>query len=179
MAHTKPRLLERVKRHFRNLRAWRSWLRQRPFCSHSEHCSKLVIVHGAQVMKPGAETGERPDSPRPVIWQGQLRCAKSERPVFSPRCGTANNALAANLRCERAQQENQIRRLGSLRTLRIASTLAMLWPTSTSTCRNFRTISAGLYRLIGVPGPPFPRHTDGPIQIRRLRRKAVVRSGCD
>ena len=41
-------------------------------------------------------------------------------------------------------------------------------PISTSTCRNFETISSGLGRLFAILGPPFPKHSGGPVQLGRL-----------
>src|SRR6056297_133361 len=46
--------------------------------------------------------------PHALHWEGQLRCAKSERLVFSPRCGTAKDVLAAKspLRARAARISN-------------------------------------------------------------------------
>ena len=51
---------------------------------------------------------------------------------------------------------------------------------STSTCRNFETISSGFGRLFAILGPPFPKHSGGPVQQGRLTSKAParLRHGC-
>ncbi|MEM9239420.1 MAG: hypothetical protein AAF922_16720, partial [Pseudomonadota bacterium] len=41
-------------------------------------------------------------------------------------------------------------------------------PISTSTRRNFETISSGFGRLFAILGPPFPKHNVGPVQLGRL-----------
>lgn len=51
------------------------------------------------------------------------------------------------------------------------------WPQSTSTCRNFVTISSGLCRLIPISDPPFPNYTGGPLQRGRISRTASPNLG--
>ncbi len=41
-------------------------------------------------------------------------------------------------------------------------------PGTTSTLRNFVTISSGFGRLFAIHGPPFPKHSGGPVQWGRL-----------
>ena len=44
----------------------------------------------------------------------------------------------------------------------------MRCPINTPTCRNFETISSGFGRLFAILGPPFPKHSGGPVQWGRL-----------
>ena len=44
---------------------------------------------------------------------------------------------------------------------------------STSTCRNFETISSGFGRLFAILGPPFPKHSGGSVQLERLNTRSV------
>jgi hypothetical protein len=54
-----------------------------------------------------------------------------------------------------------------MRICLIASIRAMPCPTSTSTCRNFVTISSGLCRLFAISDPPLPNYTGGPTRWGR------------
>jgi hypothetical protein len=58
---------------------------------------------------------------------------------------------------------------------------AMPCPTSTSTCRNFVTISSGLCRLFAIYDPPFPNYNGVPTQwgkttVAKLDLKKVIKN---
>ena len=56
-----------------------------------------------------------------------------------------------------------------MQTCLIASIRAMPCPTSTSTCRNFVTISSGVCRLFAISDPPLPNYNGGPTQWGKTR----------